>query len=274
MRTVLISIDDRALYTTSSHEQSTWIVDSGATVHMCHDRQSFTDLYQLENPIDVVLGDGRALTAVGRGEVVLDMFLPNGESRSCTLCDVLYVPQLSHNLISVAKATQTGKVVKFTKSACYMLNRKHQMVAKATKVGSLYQLDYKPNHEQASVAEKSDFKEDIWHKRFGHLGIRSLQRLAREELANGFNFDVSQTLSFCEMCPLGKQHQTKFPSSSTRATEPLELVHSDVWGKMNVKSESGAEYFFLLLTIKHVMYRSIFYAERIKFLKSFESGRL
>ena len=60
----------------------------------------------------MVLGDGQALTAVGRGEVVLDMVLPNGESRSCTLCDVLYVPQLSHNLISVAKATQTGKVVK------------------------------------------------------------------------------------------------------------------------------------------------------------------
>ena len=117
---VLISIDDRVLYTASSHEQSTWIVDSGATTHMCHDTQSFTNLDQLENPIDVVLGDGRVLTAVGRGEVVLDMVLPNGESRLCTLCDVLYVPQLSHNLISVAKATQTGKVVKFTKSACYM----------------------------------------------------------------------------------------------------------------------------------------------------------
>ena len=129
---VLISIDDRALYTTSSHEQSTWIVDSGATTHMCHDKQSFTNLYQLENPIDVVLGDGRALTAVGRGEVVLDMVLPNGESKLCTLCDVLYVPQLSHNLISVTKATQTGKVVKFTKSACYLLSKKHQMVAKAT----------------------------------------------------------------------------------------------------------------------------------------------
>ena len=100
---------------------------------MCHDRQSFTNLYELENPINVVLEDGRALTAVGR-EVVLDMVLPNGESKSFTLCDVLYVPKLSYNLISVTKATQKGQVVKFTKSACYMLNKKHKMVAKATKV--------------------------------------------------------------------------------------------------------------------------------------------
>ena len=247
---VLISIDDQALYTTSSREQSTWIVDSGATTHMCHDRQSFTNLYQLENPIDVVLGDGRALTAVGRGEVVLDVVLPNGESKLCTLCDVLYVPKLSHNLISVTKATQKGKVVKFTKSACYMLNKKHQMIAKATKVGSLYQLEYKPNHERANLAEKADTKEDIWHKRFGHLGVGSLLKLAREGLADGFDFDASRKLTFCEMCPLGKQHRTKFPSSSTRADEPLDLVHSDLCGKMNVKSESGAEYFLSFIDDK------------------------
>ena len=159
---------------------------------------------------------------------MLDMVLPNGESRWCTLCNVLHVPQLSHNLISVAKATQMGKVVKFTKSACFMLNRKHQMVAKATKAGSLYQLNYKPNHKRASVAEKSDSKEDIWHQRFGHLGVGNLQRLAHQELADGFNFDVSRKLTFCETCPLGKQHRPKFPLSSTRADEPLELVHSDL----------------------------------------------
>ena len=56
------------------------------------------------------------------------------------------------------------------------------MVAKATKVGSLYQLDYKPNLERASVAEKSDSKEDIWHKRFGHLGVSSLKKIACEGL--------------------------------------------------------------------------------------------
>ena len=189
---VLISIDDRALYTTSSHEQSTWIVDSGATTHMCHDKQSFTNLYQ-----------------------------------------------------------QTGKVVvTFTKSACYLLSKKHQMVAKATKVGSLYQLDYKPNLERASLAEESDSKEDIWHKRFGHLGLGSLQRLAREKLADGFDFDAYRKLKFCETCPFGKQHRTKFPSSSTRADEPFDLVHSDLCGKVNVKSESGAEYFLSFIDDK------------------------
>ena len=70
----------------------------------------FITLYQLQDPIDVVLGDGRALTAVGRGEVVLDMILPNGESRSCMLRDVLYVPKFSYNPLSVVKSLQPGSL--------------------------------------------------------------------------------------------------------------------------------------------------------------------
>ena len=41
---------------------------------------------------------------------MLDMVLPNGESKSCTLHDD--VPTLSYNLLSVAKASQKGKIVK------------------------------------------------------------------------------------------------------------------------------------------------------------------
>ena len=96
--------------------------------------------------------------AVGIGEVVLDMVLPNCESKSYTLHDVLYVPTLSYNLLSVAKASQKGKIVKFAKFACYMLDKRHKMVAKATEIESVYQLNHKPNHEQASFAEKVDTK--------------------------------------------------------------------------------------------------------------------
>ena len=132
-KSVLISISDHAL-SASSNEQCTWIIDSGATCHMCHDRKSFTTLYQLQEAINVMLGDRRMLTAVGKGKVALNMILPNGGSKLCTVHDVLYVPKLSYNLISVAKASQKGKIVKFTKSACYILDDKHKMVAR---VGSL-----------------------------------------------------------------------------------------------------------------------------------------
>ena len=41
-----------------------------------------------------MLGDGRMLTAIGRGEVVLDMVLRNGELKSCMLHDVFMCKSL------------------------------------------------------------------------------------------------------------------------------------------------------------------------------------
>jgi len=58
---------------------------------MCHDKNSFINIYQLKNPYEVVLGDGQALIAVGRGKVVIDMAFRNGESKSRTLYDILFV---------------------------------------------------------------------------------------------------------------------------------------------------------------------------------------
>ena len=94
------------------------------------------------------------------------------------------------------------------------------MIVKATKVGSLYQLEYKSNHE--TLAEKADTKADMLHKRFGYLGVKSLQTFAPD-------------------VPF------KFPLSSTRADEPLELVYSGLrQSKVNVKSENRAKYFLSL----------------------------
>jgi transposase InsO family protein len=50
--------------------------------------------------------------------------------------------------------------------------------------------------------------------------------------------------SVCEGCIMGKQHRTKYPSGvAKRATEPFELVHSDVCGPMSVNSIGGSRYF-------------------------------
>ena len=96
-------IASHALSVLSPNDQCVWIMDSGATCHMCHDDKLFTTLYHIEDPIDVMLGDRHTLTAIGRGNVVLDMVLPNGELKPCVLHDVLYVPKLAYNLISVTR---------------------------------------------------------------------------------------------------------------------------------------------------------------------------
>ena len=71
-------IISHALSISTSGEQHTWIIDSGATSHMCHNKELFTTLNPLQKLTDVVLGDGRALQVIGKGKIILDMNLPNG----------------------------------------------------------------------------------------------------------------------------------------------------------------------------------------------------
>ena len=65
-----------------------------------------------------------------------------------------------------------------------------------------------------------------------------------------FDFDPNGELTFCETYPQGRQHRTKYPSSSNRTNELLGLGHSDVCGKMNKKSLGGAEYFLTFIDDK------------------------
>ncbi len=50
----------------------------------------------MEKSQEVTLGDGRALKAIGYGDVVLRMSLLDDKLKSCTLHNVLYVPDLSY----------------------------------------------------------------------------------------------------------------------------------------------------------------------------------
>lgn len=95
-----------------------WIVDSGASCHMCNNVMLFVELRNLKELLKVTLGDGCTLEVAGHGTVTLETNLPDGTTKSCNLNDVLYVPKLSRNLLSVPKATKAGKTAKFSKTGC------------------------------------------------------------------------------------------------------------------------------------------------------------
>ncbi|KAK3895615.1 hypothetical protein Pcinc_000538 [Petrolisthes cinctipes] len=92
-------------------------------------------------------------------------------------------------------------------------------------------------HLLASLPESYDM-------RYGHLGIDNLKILVRDDLVDGLNFDVNKELEFCEACVKGKSKKSPFPCNKVKPDrEPLELIHSDVCGKINEKSLSNGEYF-------------------------------
>lgn len=219
----------------------TWIIDSGATCHMCNNKNFFTDMRHLDTPQQVTLGDGSLLEGPAEGTVKLGMIPPDGSTQQCTLNNVLYVPKLSYSLLSVSKASEAGKTTKFDKSGCKILNQKKKVIAVATKHGNLYYLEYRKREESANATENNI--EMLWHRRYGHIGEQNLKGLANSKLVEQFDYNSSRDLGFCESCIGGKQHRSPFDSSERQTEDLLELVHSDVCGKISDKSIGGAQYF-------------------------------
>ena len=69
----------------------------------------FIEFNSLKRAQSVILGDGHRLEATGRGVVDVQLILPNSQTKKKQLCDVLYVPGFSYNLLSIAKLMDTGK---------------------------------------------------------------------------------------------------------------------------------------------------------------------
>ena len=116
------------------------------------------------------------------------------------------------------KAARHGKVTKFGNIACHILGSNRKMIARS--------------FELANVAGKTEI-EDIWHRQFGYLGTGSLQKLAKDHLVEGFDYNVRKGGSFSESCVEGKHLRSIFPvNKGKRSQEPLYIVHSDVCGKI------------------------------------------
>lgn len=243
-----------ALSASSVEAQDSWIVDSGATCHMCNDEKLFVELRSLEEPQEVTLGDGYAVEATGRGVVALEVTTTGDKTKKCKLHDVLYVPKLSYNLLSVSRATKSGKAVEFGAAGCEIIDENRKLIATATRVGSLYYLNCRKDCQRMNAATESqpcENKGSIWHRRYGHLGIRNLKAMALDNMVDGLDYQPSMEPDFCEPCIEGKHHHSKFPvEGGRRADEPLGLVHTDVCGKMGTQSLSGGEYFLTFIDDK------------------------
>ena len=53
-----------------------------------------------------------------------------------------------------------------------------EVIVFATRVGDLYYLERCHKPQSANVVDKEN-KERLWHRRYGHLGEQSLQKIAR-----------------------------------------------------------------------------------------------
>jgi hypothetical protein len=263
------------LETTAS---SSWILDSGASQHMCNSLQHFVDYkpmsQQQVQAHHVQIGDGRKLKATGVGKVrfTVQGSSLSGETRRhvITLLGVLYVPELSASLFSIGAAAQSGYLIQFSPQQCNIIDVDNGTVilqALRTSDG-LYKLQVEQQAPWGSAADLSQVKAmladhpqpldpaELWHARLGHIAHSRIQQMVEHDVAIGISYgrkagtddgDHRQFPAerFCVACLHGRQHAEAISSSAiaTRAKVPLELVHTDVCGPMRTATYRGHVYF-------------------------------
>jgi hypothetical protein len=103
----------------SSISPTMWYTDSGASRHMSSVHQHFIELRQQTHELDIVLGDNQAMSVVGIGTVAFQ----RESLHPLKLLEVLYVPGLKKNLVSVSCIEDRGYVVDFRRWACSPLSK-------------------------------------------------------------------------------------------------------------------------------------------------------
>lgn len=144
-------------------EKRIWLLDSGASRHLCCQKEWFTELLPCNE--FVYLGDDRNLKVEGRGKILISK-LVNNKWLDGEINDVSYVPCLKKNLFSTGICT--SKDFSIDLHGDYADKHK-QIVVHAIKQNiNLIRLLIKPRIKTtANYASSAPLK--TWHKRLSHV---------------------------------------------------------------------------------------------------------
>lgn len=122
-------------YGNSAHHE--WIVDSGASRHFSGQKSKFIALDQ-NFRAQIVLADGKTLLATGIGTVRERLINDANEINSVTITDVLYVPGMRDNFISVKQLANRGFAANFTAGKCLILQGQYNVAVADLRDGVFY----------------------------------------------------------------------------------------------------------------------------------------
>lgn len=116
-----------------------WYLDSGASCHMTGSK-NLLDSCETMKEQKVLMADGKAISCDTRGKAYVPGEDYQGHSIVVSLKDVVVVPGLSANLVSVQAITKNGFSVVFSDKNCQIMKGEKTVVV-GKKVGMLYRLN-------------------------------------------------------------------------------------------------------------------------------------
>ena len=145
-----------------------WLIDSGASRHITGFKEALSDMVERDTNLEIILGDNATYPVKGTGTVTLHL----SQGQVLRLQDVLYVPKLKKNLVSVSAMEDKGFNVTFSDGKVLMWKKSFkEAISIGFRVGTLYQVGGSP---LGAMTCDTIRQTELWHRRFGHLHYKAL----------------------------------------------------------------------------------------------------
>ncbi|PKU84061.1 Retrovirus-related Pol polyprotein from transposon TNT 1-94 [Dendrobium catenatum] len=230
-----------ALVANSDTPSYDWYLDSGASSHMTNAAENLAQSTAYSGSDGVFIGDGRNIPIAHSGTGILPT-----PTRKLFLSNLLHVPNISHNLISISNLVQDNNIsVTFDPMGFVFKDLKtNQPILRGPCSSGLYRLVPPPTTSSApSAFQASSEHRSHWHDRLGHPNSRTLHQIAQSNPT----LHILLPAKSCITCIQCKCHKLPFELSRSRTKFPLALLHADVWGPAPVPSPQGIRYFLILV---------------------------
>ncbi|XP_071687259.1 uncharacterized protein [Rutidosis leptorrhynchoides] len=209
---------------------NSWILDCGATDTMTFDKNDIVfKTKPKRNKIQTANGELINVKGGGTIEISPTIKLPN----------CLYIPALSHKLLSVSHVTKelNCKVLMYPTFCILQDIRTGTVIGRGTEKKGLYYIDEFSQRGTVLLAHGTPTREAwLWHRRLGHPSVGYLRFLFPSLFPSNVNL-------CCETCILAKSHRSTFKPSNIRKNVPFALIHSDVWGPAPINGGKNFRYF-------------------------------
>lgn len=221
-----------------SHQGDEWVIDSGATDHMTKRRDWFSTYEEFAVPMKINLCDGNSVMAYGKGTIDFKS-MSRDKHVTGSLNDVLFLPNIVHNLFSVKAAGRKGVdfYVRNNATECFF-KRGEDVLIDGSEYGNLFRLNIEVLMPGKCCLMKVSESLRTWHERLCHQGVKHVESFLKSRDIAFLSEDF-----ICEGCIYGKMHRLPFRVRKVRATRVREIIYSDVCGPMEVESISRKLYF-------------------------------
>ncbi len=213
--------------------KSVWILDSGASAHVTWMPGI------LKNPKPMKKGLSLANGIVIYSQQMGDLTIRQGPTKlKLTLKNVLFVPEVAKNIISIQALGSEYETVMTGRKAVIKLHTKTgngKIALEADCESKLYQTEI----EKCMMVTDEDDERMLHHKRLGHVGM--------ERLKETLGITLGDSSKRCDACLMCKHKREKYKKSESVTEDVLDLVHIDTMGPFKSESIDGKRFVLVIV---------------------------